>query len=54
VPKRKGPPLSQKDQSERFRAAVRELIEAGELDPTEADAAFERMMDRVKVEKSAS
>jgi hypothetical protein len=52
VPKRKEPPLSQKDQSERFRAAVRDMIEAGELDPTDADAAFEQMVAQVQVPKT--
>jgi hypothetical protein len=32
------------EQSERFRKEVQRLIEAGELNPTEADAAFERVL----------
>lgn len=31
---------SQAEQSKRFRKAVRELVAAGELNPTEADEAF--------------
>jgi Spy/CpxP family protein refolding chaperone len=37
---------SQEEQSERFREKVRELINAGELDPAEADAKFEQLMGR--------
>lgn len=32
------------EQAERFRKAVQEMIDAGELSPTEADANFERAM----------
>jgi thiamine biosynthesis lipoprotein ApbE len=35
------------EQAARFRAAVQKLVEAGELDPAEADAAFERAMKGV-------
>jgi exonuclease VII small subunit len=35
------------EQAARFRAAVQRLVEAGELDPDEADAAFERAMSGV-------
>lgn len=38
---------TQEEQSERFRKAVRELIDAGELNPTEADAAFEKLIEGV-------
>jgi len=34
---------TQEEQSERFRKAVRDLVAAGELDPTEADERFERL-----------
>ena len=34
---------SQAEQSERFRAEVARLIEAGELNPIEADAALDRL-----------
>ncbi len=39
---------TQAEQSERFRNAVREMVAAGELSPTEADTAFEKLMGRVK------
>ncbi len=48
MPKKK-PGMTPEQQSESFRAKVRELIAAGELNPTDADAAFERMMRKVKV-----
>lgn len=32
---------TQAEQSERFRRAVQELVDAGELSPTEADERFE-------------
>ena len=35
---------TQAEQSERFRKAVRDLVGAGELNPTEADDAFERLL----------
>jgi polyhydroxyalkanoate synthesis regulator phasin len=35
---------SAEEQSERFREAVREMIDAGELNPTEADEAFDRLV----------
>jgi hypothetical protein len=43
---------TQAEQSERFRRKVRELINAGELDPGEADAKFEQLMGRVAPPKS--
>jgi hypothetical protein len=43
---------TQLEQSERFRRKVRELINAGELDPDEADAKFEQLMGRVVTPKS--
>jgi len=51
MPKRKEPPETTEDQSERFRSAVERLIAAGELNPTEADAAMERAMGGAKVPK---
>jgi hypothetical protein len=50
MPKKK-PGMTPEEQSEKFRSAVRGLIEAGELNPTEADEAFERMMGRLKTER---
>ena len=35
---------TQEEQSDRFRATVRQMIADGELNPTEADKAFERAM----------
>lgn len=51
MPKKKHPE-SQKEQSDRFKKSVAELVAAGELNPTDADAAFERMMGKVKVAKT--
>ena len=45
MPKKK-PGMTPEEQSESFRAKVREMIAAGELDPTEADAAVERVVRR--------
>jgi len=39
--------LTQSEQSERFRKAVQELVDAGELNPTEADERFERAMTTI-------
>ena len=44
-------PESQKEQSERFKKTVADLVAAGELNPTEADKAFERLMGSVKAAK---
>ncbi len=46
MPKKKNE-LSQAEQSKRFRDAVQELVDAGELSPTEADERFERVMQRI-------
>ena len=42
--KAKKPPETDPDQSERFRKAVRDLEAAGELNPTEAEVAIERIL----------
>jgi hypothetical protein len=49
MPKKQNPE-SPVEQSERFKREVRKLIDAGELNPNEADAAFERLVtkDRLK------
>ncbi len=39
------------EQSERFRKSVRDLEAAGELSPTEADEAFDRLVARAVPEK---
>jgi polyhydroxyalkanoate synthesis regulator phasin len=38
---------TQAEQSERFRRAVQELVDAGELNPTEADEMFERLIRKI-------
>jgi polyhydroxyalkanoate synthesis regulator phasin len=43
MPKKKNQE-TQAEQSERFKQTVRELVAAGELNPTEADEAFEHLM----------
>ena len=48
MPKKKNPE-SQAEQSERFRAEVARLIEAGELNPTDADAALDALVRRGKL-----
>lgn len=45
---------SQKDQSARFKKAVQDMIEDGDLDPTEADERFEKVVKRVAVKQSPS
>lgn len=45
---KKNPGMTPEEQSEAFKKAVRERVAAGELNPTEADAAFEKMMGKVK------
>ena len=50
MPKRKKEE-SQKEQSERFRRAVQELVDAGELSPTDAEARFERLMRHIATDK---
>jgi hypothetical protein len=43
MPKKKHKETAE-EQAARFRAAVQKLVEDGELDPAEADAAFDRAM----------
>lgn len=47
MPKKKQPE-SQERQSARFRAEVERMIAAGELNPTEADDALVRLIDKSK------
>lgn len=47
-------PESQKEQSERFKKTVADLVAAGELNPTEADEAFERAMDGIRTRTTPS
>ena len=41
---------TQKEQSERFKKAVQDMIDAGELNPTEADDAFEKIIHKIKTD----
>lgn len=45
MPKKK-PGMTPAEQSKAFRAKVRELVAAGELNPTEADAALDGLVRR--------
>lgn len=47
MPKKK-PGMSPEEQSESFRAKVRELIDAGELNPTEADDALDNLVRKAR------
>jgi polyhydroxyalkanoate synthesis regulator phasin len=53
MPKKKNPE-TQQEQSERFKKAVQDMIDAGELNPIEADKAFSRLVQRSSVLKSNS
>lgn len=44
-------PESQEEQSERFKQTVADLVDVGELNPTEADDAFERLLTRAAPSK---
>ena len=46
--KKKAPPESQERQSERFKRTVSDAVAAGELNPTEADAAVAKLVQRSK------
>ena len=48
MPKKKDE-MTPEEQSERFRQTVRDMTAAGELSPTEADAAFERVVGTLKM-----
>jgi polyhydroxyalkanoate synthesis regulator phasin len=43
---KKAKPESQAEQSERFKRDVQKLIDAGELNPTEADQALDNLVRR--------
>jgi hypothetical protein len=45
MPKKKNQE-TQEEQSERFRQTVRDLVAAGELNPIDADGAFENLLTR--------
>ena len=46
MPKKENP-ISQAEQSERFRKAVQELVDAGELSPTEAEERFQSAVRKI-------
>ena len=50
--KKKPPGESDSEQIKRFEKAVRDLEAAGELSRTDADAALERMVGKVKTKPS--
>jgi hypothetical protein len=43
---------SQKEQSERFKRDAQRLIDAGELSPTEADAALDKLVRKAATKPS--
>jgi polyhydroxyalkanoate synthesis regulator phasin len=43
---KKANPESPEDQAKRFREKVQELVDAGELNPTDADAALDKLLRR--------
>jgi hypothetical protein len=45
---RKKPGMTPEEQSRRFRDAAQKMIDAGELNPTEADIAFRRTLGKIK------
>lgn len=47
MPKKQNPE-SPEEQSERFKREAQRLIDAGELSPTDAEAAMERAMKNVR------
>ncbi len=51
---KKNPGMTPVQQSDAFRREVQRLIDAGELNPTDADAAMERAMAGVRVRKEDS
>lgn len=46
MPKKQNPETPE-EQSERFRREAQKLIDAGELSPTDAEAAMERILRKV-------
>jgi polyhydroxyalkanoate synthesis regulator phasin len=45
---KKNPGMTPEEQSEQFKREAQKLIDAGELNPTEADAALDRLVTRAK------
>jgi len=52
MPKKKAKE-TQAEQSARFRAEVERMIAAGELNPTEADEAFSRLLGKAASKRAA-
>jgi polyhydroxyalkanoate synthesis regulator phasin len=50
MPKKK-PGMTPEEQSEAFKAKVREMVDAGELNPIDADKALDKLV-RATMEKS--
>ena len=48
MPKKKKYQETQAEQSERFRKTVRDMVDAGELNLTEADEAFEKIVKNIQ------
>lgn len=48
---KKNPGMTPEEQSQSFRDVVRRMTDAGELNPTDADTAMERVMAKVKTKK---
>jgi polyhydroxyalkanoate synthesis regulator phasin len=44
---------TQAEQSERFRQTVRDLVDAGELNPIEAEEAFSKLLDNAAPKRAA-
>jgi polyhydroxyalkanoate synthesis regulator phasin len=53
MPKKK-PGMTPEEQSERFKDTVRELVDAGELNPIEADEAFQRLLEKAAPKRPKS
>jgi hypothetical protein len=53
MPKKKNPEKPE-DQAKRFKAKVRELIAAGKLSPTDADAALDKLVKGVAEKRHPS
>lgn len=52
--KSKKPKETQEEQSARFRAEVERLVAAGELNPTDADRRFEKLLDSPVIKRHRS
>jgi hypothetical protein len=50
MPKKK-PGMTPEEQSEKFRQEAERLIAAGELDPTEAESAMDRLVRKGAIQK---